>query len=401
MDNLLTLEVNHSGGEPSRVKDISRSLIYVGGIIGGTRISEMMSSCCTSGLLAGGGPSFPAQGRTTDPKSQTTLFLHHTANAGALQGSVGSRRRRLSEPSARYLAGTPRHRCSPYSTRGVSNDVGNRVHRRSSLPATVSCSSTAKDVEESEAYPSSLSALRRRSRPASSPHLEDVEGPDGSKGAQEDATAITDHGARTEAVAASPSWNQNYLMDESGTTDDGEIKMDVGASPTLGDTTGDDVATNSSYSSTRSDGVESPDWAGAPPARSDDLYELNMQLAAYAKDAQWEKAIMLLRRTREAYDRVQRGGSGPDHVESDPVEPNVVSYNNVITACANAKKQKRAEGVFAEMTMERGIRPNVFTYGALISACAKRGNWQDAVKYLEVSSRPLSVEWPKTPKRRV
>ena len=52
------------------------------------------------------------------------------------------------------------------------------------------------------------------------------------------------------------------------------------------------------------------------------------------------------------------------------VEPNVVSYNNVITACAIAKKQNRAEGIFREMTKERGLRPYVFTYGALISACA-------------------------------
>ncbi len=181
------------------------------------------------------------------------------------------------------------------------------------------------------------------------------------------------------------------------------------------------------------------EWRGAPRAGSEAIYELNMQLAAYAKDAQWEKAIRLLRQARALWrDRgscagevaevgqgrstgleededeeeegwaEEGGGAGRGHGRDaaagrldDPsasppsaaeewtlavpvAEPNVVSYNNVITACANAKKQKRAEGIFREMTKERGIRPNVFTYGALISACAKRGNWEDSVNYLEV-----------------
>ncbi|CAM9316263.1 unnamed protein product [Ectocarpus sp. 8 AP-2014] len=185
-----------------------------------------------------------------------------------------------------------------------------------------------------------------------------------------------------------------------------------------------------------------PEWRDAPRADSDALFELNMQLAAYAKDAQWEMAIMLLRQARVLSKRssadseederradttatvvsdIMEGGeeeeeeeegtakrrygvhprgddnlsvsvpstSAAEEEEEWPlavpvVEPNVVSYNNVITACANAKKQKRAEGIFREMTKERGIRPNVFTYGALISACAKRGNWEDSVNYLEV-----------------
>ena len=185
------------------------------------------------------------------------------------------------------------------------------------------------------------------------------------------------------------------------------------------------------------------EWRGAPPAGSDAVYELNMQLAAYAKDAQWEMAIMLLRQARTLWKDSSRNDSGvgeggdgaagralpytldeegadeDDEEEDDDeeddegvngreaegedsnlggsppsvaeewaaavpaVEPNVVSYNNVITACANARKQKRAEGIFREMT-KKGVRPNVFTYGALISACAKRGNWEDSVNYLEV-----------------
>lgn len=192
---------------------------------------------------------------------------------------------------------------------------------------------------------------------------------------------------------------------------------------------------------TEDDGEDSTYWTRAPRAESDQLYELNMQLAAYAKDAQWEQAICLLRQMRarskaataaaasstSAQDSTATPGTttaaqsvqsetgisagdindaSPAQLEdksgpNDPkaaaavprqlypamganVEPNVVSYNNVITACANAKKQKRAEGIFREMTKERGLRPNVFSYGALISACAKRGNWEDSVKYLEV-----------------
>lgn len=200
---------------------------------------------------------------------------------------------------------------------------------------------------------------------------------------------------------------------------------------------------------TKDDEEDSVYWARAPRAESDELYELNMQLAAYAKDAQWEQAICLLRQMRARSNAAAAAaaaasstspqdstatsittttGASPVQVETGitdddindasaaqlednsgandtmaaaaaaaaaprqlypamgpSVEPNVVSYNNVITACANAKKQKRAEGIFREMIKERGLRPNVFTYGALISACAKRGNWEDSVKYLEVT----------------
>lgn len=150
------------------------------------------------------------------------------------------------------------------------------------------------------------------------------------------------------------------------------------------------------------------EWRGAPRAESGALYELNMQLAAYAKDAQWEQALTLLRQALARSSSTNRSsfanGSVEDEAEGEEkgsaraaasaavagappiaaVEPNVVSYNNVITACANAKKQKRAEGIFREMSKERRLRPNVFTYGAVISACAKRGNWEDSVNYLEV-----------------
>lgn len=148
---------------------------------------------------------------------------------------------------------------------------------------------------------------------------------------------------------------------------------------------------------------EEGQWQDAPKAASAALYDMNMQLAAYAKDAQWEKAVVLLKQALAWSDSRSKAsvgladsaggsyGDGASITTDDPnvqgqtlAEPNVVSFNNVITACANAKKQKRAEGIFREMTKERGLRPNVFTYGALISACAKRGNWEGAVNYLEV-----------------
>ena len=160
--------------------------------------------------------------------------------------------------------------------------------------------------------------------------------------------------------------------------------------------------------------LEEGEWRNAPRAESAALYDLNMQLAAYAKDAQWEKAVVLLKQalawsdsrnkdsSASPSDREGVGsyGNSTNSVnsvaalvdstyprEQITVEPNVVSFNNVITACANAKKQKRAEGIFREMTKERGLRPNIFTYGALVSACAKRGNWEDAVNYLQVPRR--------------
>lgn len=149
---------------------------------------------------------------------------------------------------------------------------------------------------------------------------------------------------------------------------------------------------------------EESQWQDAPKAASASLYDMNMQLAAYAKDAQWEKAVVLLKQALAWSDSQSKASVGPadgpggngyrdgasitrddsDVQEQMLAEPNVVSFNNVITACANAKKQKRAEGIFREMTKARGLQPNVFTYGALISACAKRGNWEGAVNYLKV-----------------
>lgn len=152
---------------------------------------------------------------------------------------------------------------------------------------------------------------------------------------------------------------------------------------------------------------EEGQWQNAPKAASASLYDMNMQLAAYAKDAQWEKAVVLLKQALAWSDSRSkasvgpadsaagggyRDGAGITRDDSDVqgqmfAEPNVVSFNNVITACANAKKQKRAEGIFREMTKGRGVQPNVFTYGALISACAKRGNWEGAVNYLKVHDK--------------
>lgn len=181
--------------------------------------------------------------------------------------------------------------------------------------------------------------------------------------------------------------------------------------------------------------TSSHDWRNARQPNSEALYTFNMELAELAKGAQWEEALTLLRqaqcnfssgsstssnddgdenhagealtRTKSLNEEASTGegnfvnnalintghhegeeeeGNSKVMVETVAVEPNVVSYNNVITACANAKKQKRAEGIFREMTKEWRLTPNVFTYGALISACAKRGNWEDAIKYLEVNA---------------
>mmetsp|Transcript_12954 Transcript_12954/g.17050 ORF Transcript_12954/g.17050 Transcript_12954/m.17050 type:complete len:154 (-) Transcript_12954:1-462(-) len=83
------------------------------------------------------------------------------------------------------------------------------------------------------------------------------------------------------------------------------------------------------------------------------IFQVNNQINAYAKDAQWEKALEVLEELKE---------TGP--------APNVVSYNNAISALANGKQKRRALALFQEL--KEVTNPNMYSYGAIINACAKK-----------------------------
>ena len=52
------------------------------------------------------------------------------------------------------------------------------------------------------------------------------------------------------------------------------------------------------------------------------------------------------------------------------LQPDVITYTAVITACAKGGMAKRALQLFDAMR-HHGLQPNVITYNAVISACGK------------------------------
>lgn len=59
------------------------------------------------------------------------------------------------------------------------------------------------------------------------------------------------------------------------------------------------------------------------------------------------------------------------------MEPTVVTYNSMITACSRCDEHKLALEVFQKMQQKR-LKPDKYTYGSLIDSCAKSGNVEGA-----------------------
>jgi pentatricopeptide repeat domain-containing protein 1 len=64
------------------------------------------------------------------------------------------------------------------------------------------------------------------------------------------------------------------------------------------------------------------------------------------------------------------------------VQPTVITYSALISACEKGAQWQRAVEVFEEMKAA-GVQPTVITYSALISACEKGGQWERAVAVFE------------------
>ena len=64
------------------------------------------------------------------------------------------------------------------------------------------------------------------------------------------------------------------------------------------------------------------------------------------------------------------------------IDPDVITYSAVISACEKCKNYKKALDLLQEMK-DSGIDPNVITYNATISACEKCSELEIALELLE------------------
>ncbi|KAK3262832.1 hypothetical protein CYMTET_28338, partial [Cymbomonas tetramitiformis] len=88
----------------------------------------------------------------------------------------------------------------------------------------------------------------------------------------------------------------------------------------------------------------------------------NSLISACEKGGQWEKAL-------EVFAGMKKAG----------VEPNVITYSSLISACEKGGQWEKALEVFAGMK-KAGVEPDVITYNSLISACEKGGQWEKALE---------------------
>jgi pentatricopeptide repeat domain-containing protein 1 len=91
----------------------------------------------------------------------------------------------------------------------------------------------------------------------------------------------------------------------------------------------------------------------------------NTLITACANGRQWQEALRVFKDMRAA-----------------GVLPNTITYNTLITACANGGQWREAVRVFKDMRAA-GVLPNTITYSTLITACANGGQWQEAVRVFE------------------
>ena len=57
-------------------------------------------------------------------------------------------------------------------------------------------------------------------------------------------------------------------------------------------------------------------------------------------------------------------------------KPNLVTYNTILRACAQAKQTKKMEELFKEME-DAGIKPDAYTFNGILDAYGKAGEFQE------------------------
>ncbi len=63
--------------------------------------------------------------------------------------------------------------------------------------------------------------------------------------------------------------------------------------------------------------------------------------------------------------------------------PDLMSYNNIIWCCGNARRVEIAKKYFAKLVNNSNLRPNVYSYGALMHAYAKAKRAAQALSLLD------------------
>lgn len=76
------------------------------------------------------------------------------------------------------------------------------------------------------------------------------------------------------------------------------------------------------------------------------------------------------------------------------LEPNVITYSALVSACTKGSKWQMALNLMSEMK-DAGLKPDVVSCNAAISACEKGGKWQEALSFLgemkELGLKPNTI----------
>ena len=70
-----------------------------------------------------------------------------------------------------------------------------------------------------------------------------------------------------------------------------------------------------------------------------------------------------------------------DDMQQREVEPDVITFNALISACEKEHQAEKALQLFDEM-QQRGLEPDVITHTALCSACGNGQEWSGALHSL-------------------
>ena len=99
-----------------------------------------------------------------------------------------------------------------------------------------------------------------------------------------------------------------------------------------------------------------------------DLQTFNTAVGACGRAGEWERAFSIVQ----------------DEMASIHIEPNVITYNCLINACANGKPPlaDRALELLEEMK-ERGLEPDIISYNSVLAALARAGDAARAVSMLK------------------
>lgn len=106
---------------------------------------------------------------------------------------------------------------------------------------------------------------------------------------------------------------------------------------------------------------------------------MNCVMDAWTKESNWKKAMAILNRMEDMYDKT------PEYLKKDNpgeiVAPNTISYNIAMKALVNGKQIKKAQSLFLRMQTftEPGRMPSTRTYNTILSGYSSLNTSQDSV----------------------